>query len=107
MTRVTFGKSRVRESRTPGSVRAKVKWLSYSTATPGSRRSGNGRWSSCGPANPSSPPRQARAARNLTVPTDLGPDHFDRVDRTRLATRLARKLDELGFDVTLSPRKAV
>ena len=38
--------------------------------------------------------------------TDLGPDHFDRVDRTRLATRLARKLDELGFDVTLSPRKA-
>ena len=31
MTRVTFGKSRVRESRTPGSVRAKVKWLSYST----------------------------------------------------------------------------
>lgn len=35
--------------------------------------------------------------------TDLGPDHFDRVDRTRLA----RKLDELGFDVTLSPRKAV
>ena len=39
--------------------------------------------------------------------TDLGPDHFDRVDRTRLATRLARKLDELGFDVTLSPRRAV
>ena len=38
--------------------------------------------------------------------TDLGPDHFDRVDRTRLAARLARKLDELGFDVTLSPRKA-
>ena len=39
--------------------------------------------------------------------TDLGPDHFDRVDRTRLAARLARKLDELGFDVTLSPRRAV
>jgi hypothetical protein len=33
MTRVTPGKSRVRESRTPGSVRAKAKWLSYSTAT--------------------------------------------------------------------------
>ncbi|MFZ1430479.1 MAG: IS110 family transposase [Geminicoccaceae bacterium] len=38
--------------------------------------------------------------------TDLGPDHFDRVDRTRLAARLARKLGELGFDVALSPRKA-
>ena len=33
MTRVTFGKSRVRESRTPGSVRAKAEWLSYSTVT--------------------------------------------------------------------------
>lgn len=31
MTRVTLGKSRVRESRTPGSVRAKAEWLSYST----------------------------------------------------------------------------
>jgi len=31
MTRVTLGKSRVRESRLPGSVRAKAKWLSYST----------------------------------------------------------------------------
>jgi hypothetical protein len=35
MTRVTFGKSRVRESRTPGSVRAKAEWLSYSTTTSG------------------------------------------------------------------------
>jgi hypothetical protein len=33
MTRVTLGKSRVRESRLPGSVRAKAKWLSYSTST--------------------------------------------------------------------------
>lgn len=33
MTRVTLGKSRVRESRTPGSVRAKAEWLSYSTPT--------------------------------------------------------------------------
>jgi hypothetical protein len=32
MTRVTLGKSRVREIRPPGSVRAKAKWLSYSTA---------------------------------------------------------------------------
>ncbi|WP_354101703.1 reverse transcriptase domain-containing protein [Bradyrhizobium sp. RT5a] len=31
MTRVTLGKSRVREIRLPGSVRAKAKWLSYST----------------------------------------------------------------------------
>ena len=38
---------------------------------------------------------------------DLGADHFDRVERTRLATRLARKLDELGFDVTLTPRGGV
>jgi hypothetical protein len=38
MTRVTLGKSRVRESRLPGSVRAKAKWLSYSTTT------GTGKW---------------------------------------------------------------
>ena len=37
---------------------------------------------------------------------DLGADHFDRIDRTRLAARLARKLDELGFDVTLTRREA-
>jgi hypothetical protein len=38
MTRVTLGKSRVRESRTPGSVRAKAEWLSYSTTiSPGTR----------------------------------------------------------------------
>ena len=33
MTRVTLGRSRVRESRTPGSVRAKAEWLSYSATT--------------------------------------------------------------------------
>jgi hypothetical protein len=33
---------------------------------------------------------------------DLGADHFDRTERTRLA----RKLDELGFDVTVSDRQA-
>jgi hypothetical protein len=33
MTRVTLGKSRVRETCTPGSVRAKAEWLSYSTTT--------------------------------------------------------------------------
>jgi hypothetical protein len=31
MTRVILGKSRVRESRMPGSVRAKAEWLSYPT----------------------------------------------------------------------------
>jgi len=36
VTRVTLGRSRMRESRTYGSVRAKSEWLSYSTslATP-------------------------------------------------------------------------
>jgi hypothetical protein len=33
MTRVTLGRSRVREIRPPGSVRAKAEWLSYSTTT--------------------------------------------------------------------------
>ncbi len=33
---------------------------------------------------------------------DLGADHFDRTGRTRLAARLARRLDELGFNVTLT-----
>jgi len=33
MMRVTLGKSRVRESCMPGSVRAKAEWLSYSTMT--------------------------------------------------------------------------
>jgi hypothetical protein len=33
MTRVILGKSRVRESRTPGSVRVKAEWLNYSTTT--------------------------------------------------------------------------
>jgi transposase len=37
---------------------------------------------------------------------DLGADHFDRTDRSRLAKKLARKLDELGFDVTLAERDA-
>jgi len=39
MTRVTLGKSRVRESRPPGSVRAKAKWLSYSTTICGAGKS--------------------------------------------------------------------
>jgi hypothetical protein len=35
MTQVIPGKSRVREIRTPGSVRAKAEWLSYSTNSAG------------------------------------------------------------------------
>jgi transposase len=37
---------------------------------------------------------------------ELGADHFQRTERSRLAVRLARKLDELGFDVILTPRAA-
>jgi transposase len=37
---------------------------------------------------------------------DLGADHFERGDRTRVAARLAHKLQELGFDVTLAEREA-
>jgi adenylylsulfate kinase-like enzyme len=44
--------------------------------------------------------------RRGVVYADLGPDHFDRTERIRLAARLARKLDELGFNVTLTQREA-
>lgn len=37
---------------------------------------------------------------------DLGPDHFMRTDRARVAKKLARKLNELGFEVTLAERPA-
>lgn len=37
---------------------------------------------------------------------DLGADHFERTNRTRVAARLTHKLHELGFDVTLAERKA-
>jgi hypothetical protein len=37
MTRVTLGKSRMRESCASGSVRARAEWLSYSTVTPSDR----------------------------------------------------------------------
>jgi transposase len=33
---------------------------------------------------------------------DLGTDYFERTDRQRLATKLVRKLDQLGFTVTLA-----
>jgi hypothetical protein len=35
---------------------------------------------------------------------DLGPDHFQRTERSRLAACLPQKLGELGFDVTLTQR---
>ena len=44
--------------------------------------------------------------RRGVVYADLGADHFDRTGRTRLAARLARKLNELGFNVTLTQREA-
>jgi hypothetical protein len=37
-------------------------------------------------------------------PHDLGADHFERIERTRLAARLTRKLAELGFQVTRADR---
>lgn len=39
--------------------------------------------------------------------TDRVADHFDRLERTRPAVRLARKLGELGFDVTVVPGEPV
>jgi len=38
---------------------------------------------------------------------DLGADHFDRTGRNRLAARLARKIGELSFNVTMIPREIV
>ena len=43
--------------------------------------------------------------RRGTSYQDLGTDHFDRTDRQRLATKLVRKLDQLGFTVTLAQRQ--
>ncbi len=37
---------------------------------------------------------------------DLGPDHFDRLDQRRTERRLIRRLEGLGYDVTLTPRSA-
>jgi hypothetical protein len=32
---------------------------------------------------------------------ELGPDHFVERDRTRVAERLARRIRELGYEVTI------
>ena len=43
--------------------------------------------------------------RRGTSYQDLGTDYFERTDRQRLATKLVRKLDQLGFTVTLDQRQ--
>ena len=43
--------------------------------------------------------------RRGTTYQDLGTDYFERTDRQRLATKLVRKLDQLGFTVTLAQRQ--
>jgi transposase len=42
--------------------------------------------------------------RRGTSYQDLGTDYFERADRQRLAIKLVRKLDQLGFTVTLAQR---
>jgi transposase len=42
--------------------------------------------------------------RRGTSYQDLGTDYFERTDRQRLAIKLVRKLDQLGFTVTLAQR---
>jgi transposase len=42
--------------------------------------------------------------RRGTSYEDLGTDYFERTDRQRLAIKLVRKLDQLGFTVTLAQR---
>jgi transposase len=37
---------------------------------------------------------------------DLGGDHFDRRDRTKIAHRLIRRLEELGMEVNVQPAAA-
>jgi transposase len=32
---------------------------------------------------------------------DLGPDHFDRLQRGKLLRRLVRKIEDLGYDVEM------
>jgi transposase len=39
--------------------------------------------------------------KNNATYQDLGPDHFDRADRTKMANRLTRKLAELGYTVEI------
>jgi transposase len=36
---------------------------------------------------------------------DLGPDHFDKLNRRRLASKLVRRLKDLGYDVEVKPKE--
>ena len=38
---------------------------------------------------------------------DLGADYFDHLDQHRLATQSVKRLEALGFQVTLAPREEV
>lgn len=40
-----------------------------------------------------------------TTYEDLGPDHFDKLNRKRLASKLVRRLKELGYDVAVKPKE--
>ena len=37
---------------------------------------------------------------------DLGPDHFDRLDTARIERHHVRRLEQLGYAVTLTPQQA-
>jgi hypothetical protein len=39
--------------------------------------------------------------KNNASYSDLGPDHFDRADRKKTASRLLRKLGDLGYVVEI------
>jgi len=44
--------------------------------------------------------------KNNVAYQDLGPEHFDKVDKMRKADRLVRQLSQLGFDVQLKDKTA-
>jgi hypothetical protein len=56
------------------------------------------------PSPPPSSPPSIGCSDAASFTADLGADHFERTERTRLAARLTRKLAELGFQVTLADR---
>jgi len=37
---------------------------------------------------------------------DLGADYFDKLDATRLQRRHVRRLEQLGYTVTITPKEA-
>jgi transposase len=44
--------------------------------------------------------------KNQVEYQDLGPDYFDRLEPERLRRHLVRRLQKLGYDVTLTPKEA-